>query len=210
MSILVIPCGPLETNSYIVYDPSTLSAVIIDTPPDSFESIKQVVKQRNLKPEKLLLTHSHWDHTTDAKAVSEEYKIPIYIHPRDLGNLETPGSDGLPCWFEIPAAKADHLLKEGDQIQVGNLTFQVIETPGHTPGGVCFYDPKHNILIAGDTLFRGSIGNLSFPTARPNEMWESLKKLSKLPSNTVVYPGHGPSTTIGAEPWLSNANDVFS
>lgn len=210
MSIIVIPSGPLETNSYIVYDPSSLSAVIIDAPPDSLESLKKVVKERNLKPEKLLLTHSHWDHTTDAKAVSEEFKIPIYIHPRDLGNLEKPGSDGLPCWFEIPPAQADVLLKEGDKIQVGSLNFEVIETPGHTPGGVCFYDPEHQILISGDTLFRGSIGNLSFPTARPDEMWESLKKLGKLPPTTAVYPGHGPGTTISSEPWLSRAKDFFS
>ncbi|MFN4173726.1 MAG: MBL fold metallo-hydrolase, partial [Parachlamydiaceae bacterium] len=85
----------------------------------------------------------------------------------------------------------------------------VIDLPGHTPGGVGFYDPKRGLLFSGDTLFQNTIGNLSFPTARPELMWKSLKKLAKLPPETIVMPGHGPSTTIAKERWLDKAEDYF-
>ncbi len=87
---------------------------------------------------------------------------------------------------------------------------KVIHTPGHSPGGVCFYLPSEKILFSGDTLFRGTIGNLSLPTARPDLMWDSLKKLAALPPETKVYPGHGGPTTISAEKWIAHAKGKFN
>jgi glyoxylase-like metal-dependent hydrolase (beta-lactamase superfamily II) len=106
--------------------------------------------------------------------------------------------------------KADGFLIEGQKLTVGDLDIEVIHTPGHTPGGVCFYLPKEKVLISGDTLFRGTIGNLNFPTSRPDLMWGSLKKLAALPADTKVYPGHGGSTTIGAEKWIGHAKERFT
>jgi glyoxylase-like metal-dependent hydrolase (beta-lactamase superfamily II) len=111
--------------------------------------------------------------------------------------------------MDIPSVEPSILMQEGDQIPVGHLNFSVMHTPGHTPGGVCFYEPQQGILFSGDTLFKGTIGNLSFPTCQPDEMWPSLEKLSRLPRATQVYPGHGPATTIKQENWLGRAKDIF-
>jgi len=209
MLIEVIPSGPFETNAYIAACSETRKAAIIDPGVESVQAITHFVKDNDLKPVIVLLTHSHWDHIGDVAAIKREYQIPVCIHPLDVKNLENPGSDRLPMMMEIEGVKPDKLLKEGDEVDVGNLHFKVIHTPGHTPGGICFYEKDHNTLFSGDTLFQGSIGNLSFPTADPSKMWGSLDKLAKLPSETAVFPGHGPSTTIGAEPWLPEAKKIF-
>jgi glyoxylase-like metal-dependent hydrolase (beta-lactamase superfamily II) len=209
MIIKAIPSGPFETNAYIVVCLNSLTALIIDPAPDSADAIISYLAENNLKPEKILLTHSHWDHIADVASLKKLYDIPVFIHPDDIKNLEIPGSDGLPCWIEIEGVKADGFLNEGDFITCGNLKFNVIHTPGHSPGCICLYEKDEKVLLSGDTLFKGSIGNLSFATARPKKMWESLKKLEKLPGETKVYPGHGPSTTILSESWLGNAEKIF-
>lgn len=209
MNITSFASGPFQTNAYVVSCPETLEAAIIDPAPESATSIIQYITEHKLIPTKILLTHSHWDHIADAALLKKGYELPLYVHAFDALNMEQPGSDGLPLFFKIEGVKPDHLIKENDLIAIGNCTLKVIETPGHTPGGVCFYDEKRNILISGDTLFKGSIGNLSFPTARPHLMWSSLEKLARLPKETKVYPGHGPATTIGREDWLDRAQELF-
>ena len=182
----------------------------MDPAPDCFKEICSYITENKLVPSKILLTHSHWDHIADTSLFKKHYHLPVYIHALDAPNLQKPGSDLLPCWISIEGVQPDVLIEENSEIQIGaDLKFKVICTPGHTPGGVCFYCEMEHVLFSGDTLFQGTIGNLSFPTARPHLMWESLKKLSLLPSETVVYPGHGPSTTIGKEPWLSRAKEFF-
>jgi len=210
MSLAVFPSGPFSTNAYVFACPETLKACIVDPAPESREPLIAYIENNHLKPEKLLLTHSHWDHIADAAPLIQRYHLKTSIHALDAPNLEAPGSDGLPCWIDIEGVKPDQLLNEGDKIQIGNQVLEVIHTPGHTPGGVCFYSPSLKLLLSGDTLFHGTIGNLSFPTARPNLMWQSLKKLAKLPPDTRVFPGHGEATTIGNESWLSRAEELFS
>lgn len=209
MLLQIFPSGPFATNAYIVACPHTKEAAIIDPAPESFDALTSFIENHQLKPVALLLTHSHWDHIADAAPIQEKYQLPVYIHDLDAKNLESPGSDGLPCWITIQGIKPTYLIIEGDSIPVGDLNFTVIHTPGHTPGGVCFYCPEEKTLLSGDTLFQGTIGNLSFPTARPSLMWPSLAKLALLPPDTKVYPGHGDPTTIGQEKWLSNAERIF-
>ncbi len=209
MFISALPSGPFDTNAYVVGCPETHQAAIIDPAPNSFQDIVDTIKAGKWIPVKILLTHSHWDHIADVHKLKDYYHIPVYIHELDAPNLETPGADGLPCWISFMGVKPTGYLHEGDCIEVGNLKFQVIDTPGHTPGGVCFYSPKEKALISGDTLFKGTIGNLSFSTARPQLMWPSLDKLAALPADTKVYPGHGPDTTIGQESWLPRARQLF-
>lgn len=204
-----LPSGPFATNAYIIGCETTHEAVIIDPAPDSAKNIEKIISEKKLKPIAIWLTHSHWDHIADAAALKKKYQIPVFIHADDTPNLQEPGADGLPCWISIEGVNSFKTINEGDKLTVGNHIFQVIHTPGHTPGGVCFYCPEENIVFSGDTLFKGTIGNLSFPTARPQLMWPSLKKLSLLPAETRVYPGHGPRTTIGDESWLSRAQEVF-
>ena len=209
MTIQRFPSGPFETNAYVVSCPITKKAAIIDPAPESFEAITAYLSQHQLTPDKILLTHSHWDHIADVAALKKHYSIPVFVHPEDAPNLEQPGSDGLPYWIALEGVKPDGFLMEQNQITIGDLTFNIIHTPGHTPGGICLYDKEQGILFSGDTLFRGSIGNLSFPTSKPDLMWGSLEKLAKLPPETIVYPGHGPSTTIAKESWLPQAKQIF-
>jgi glyoxylase-like metal-dependent hydrolase (beta-lactamase superfamily II) len=209
MIIEILPSGPFETNAYIVACSKTSHAAIIDPAPGSAEKILSHLSKKQWQPSKILITHSHWDHIADTAQLKQKLNVPVYVHSLDAPNLKMPGSDNLPCWIEIEGVVPDVLVEEGDTIPIGELQFQVIHTPGHTPGGVCFYLKEQGTLFSGDTLFKGTIGNLSFPTAQPELMWTSLEKLSKLPFETKVYPGHGPSTTIGQEKWLSNAKKIF-
>lgn len=207
--IKAFPSGPFETNAYLIWCDQTNKCAIVDPAPNSASQFSQFIQQFNLDPAMILLTHTHWDHTADVAPLKAEFNIPVYVHELDKGNLIEPGSDQLPLFLPIKGVEPDHFLKDGEKIPLGKEFLEVIHTPGHTPGGVCFYDKEAELLLSGDTLFKGTIGNLSFPTAREDLMWGSLERLSKLPSNTVVYPGHGPKTTIGQESWLSRAKDLF-
>ncbi len=209
MIVHPLPSGPFETNAYIIACEKTSAAALIDPSPGSAEALTSYIEKQGLQPQMILLTHSHWDHIAEVSTLKDLLKLPVYIHPLDAPNLTNPGSDGLPCWISIKGVVPDHLLQDGENITLGNLKLQVIHTPGHSPGGVCFWNQKENILVSGDTLFHGSIGNLSFPTSNADSMWTSLAKLAKLPPQTAVYPGHGPSTTIGNEPWLNRAKEFF-
>jgi glyoxylase-like metal-dependent hydrolase (beta-lactamase superfamily II) len=209
MIVDVFPSGPFATNAYVAACPHTRQAALIDAPPNSLKKYSAFLEEQQLKPVALLLTHSHWDHIADAAALKEHFLIPVYIHSLDAPNLRAPGTDGLPCWLKIQGVEPDRLIAEGDCLPVGELEFEVIHTPGHTPGGVCFYCRQEELLFSGDTLFKGTIGNLSFPTCCPDKMWPSLDKLAKLPAKTQVYPGHGERTTIGREQWLPNAKQIF-
>ncbi len=209
MRIETFPSGPFETNAYVVDCQETRQAAIVDPAPGSAEQIVSYLSEQNLTPVMILITHSHWDHIGDTAKLKAQFQIPVYIHQLDEKNLQEPGSDGLPSWIEIDGVKADKNLAEGDVVTLGNLQFEVIHTPGHTPGGICFYCKEHGIMFSGDTLFKGSIGNLSLPTSNSSQMWDSLAKLAKLPPETKVYSGHGQPTTIGEEPWIPRAKEIF-
>jgi hydroxyacylglutathione hydrolase len=201
--------GPLETNAFLLGCPKTKRAALIDAPMGCTAAIAHKAAHVGLTIEALLLTHSHWDHTADAYAFKKKTGAPIYVHALDRGNLEKPGSDGLPLFTPILAAEPDHFLTDDQMVEIGTLKIRAIHTPGHTPGGICYYVASDKKVFTGDTLFQGSIGTLGFPTANPPLMWESLKKLGKLPPDTLVLPGHGPDTTIGTENWLDSAEDMF-
>lgn len=206
----VFPSGPFSTNAYVVACANTREAAIIDPAPDSSPEIQAFVDENRLNVTKILLTHSHWDHIADVKQLKEIYQALVHIHPLDAPNLQKPGADGLPCWLNIPGVQPDILLEEGMRVPIGKLNFEVLHTPGHSAGCVCFYEPQQKVLFSGDTLFKGTIGNLSFPTSQPSLMWSSLAKLAQLPAGTQVFPGHGPETTIQAESsWLLDAKKLF-
>ncbi len=209
MSYSVFPSGPFETNAYILYCPVTRDAVFIDPAPDSSPALKAFIEHNHLNPKAIWITHSHWDHIADTALLKKHYSLPVYIHEEDKDNLIDPGSDKLPCWIDIEPVTPQYFIKDDEILTCGELKAQVIHTPGHTPGGVSFYLPKEKLLFSGDTLFAGTIGNISFPTARPRLMWKSLAVLARLPSDTIVLPGHGFSTTIGQEKWLDRAEEHF-
>jgi glyoxylase-like metal-dependent hydrolase (beta-lactamase superfamily II) len=209
MNILFFPTGPYATNMYIICCKDTSDAVIVDPGVGSFEIVLEAVQQHFLKPTAIWLTHSHWDHIVDAAKIKRELSLPIYVHEEDKGNLEKPGSDKVPMAVPtIEGTAPDYLIQDGDLLTVGTCFFKVIHTPGHTPGGVCFYCEKEKTLVSGDTFYRGLIGSLSLPTSQPERMWPSLDKIAILPPDTIVFPGHGPHTTIKDEPWLLKAKEM--
>lgn len=209
IEIHTFPSGPFQTNAYLVVCKKTKSAAIIDPAPDSKNLLIEAITANKITPKMIILTHSHWDHIADCAPLKDLYKIPVYVHEEDAYNLIEPGSDKLPCWIEIEGVNPTNILSENDEIRIGETRWQVIHTPGHTPGGICLYCPEEKVLLSGDTLFKRTIGNLSFPTGEPKRMWASLKKLAQLPADVQVFPGHGEPTTIGHESWLERAEKIF-
>ncbi len=161
--------------------------------------MRAAAKKHELVLEKVLLTHSHWDHIVDAAEFKHKGGLQVFVHAEDAGNVEVPGSDGLPLFFPVAGVLPDGYLEEGDEIAVGELTLRVLHTPGHSRGAVCFYIESEQTLLSGDTLFKGAIGNISFPTSNPELMRTTLRRLKELPEKTKVIPGHGEATTIGQE-----------
>lgn len=212
MTVNVFPSGPFATNAYVLVCPKTKQTAIIDPAPGCSDPVSTFLTKNNLTPTKILITHSHWDHIAEAAWFKAKFNIPVLVHSNDAGNLKNPGSDGVGYYIHIPPVADLTFVNEGDTIPLGDLEINVIHTPGHSPGGICFYcgnNAQYPLLFTGDTLFRGTIGNLSLPTGQPDLMWDSLKKLAALPKNTKVYPGHGSSTTIGTETWLADPQSVF-
>ncbi len=210
MKINCFPSGPFATNAYLVICDETHEALIIDPAPGCSVSLLEKIRFEQAQATQIWLTHSHWDHFGDLSLLKKELDLPVWVHPLDAPNVVSPGKDGLPVLFSIEGVKPDHQLTDGQKLTLGKLVFKVIHTPGHSPGGVCFYCEKENVLFSGDTLFKGSIGNLSFPTSNADEMWKSLDRLAKLPADTQVFPGHGESTWLSKETWLSQAKQYFS
>ena len=199
MFIKFFPSGPLDTNVVLVACPETREAAIFDAPFGSLSFLEEEIEKYSLLPKMILLTHSHWDHIGDLFLIKNKFSVPIYVHQEDRQNVEHPGVDGLPLAMPVEATEVDYELSDQQVLKLGSLEIKALHTPGHTPGGVCFFFPKEKVLISGDTLFRGTIGNLNFKTGRPRLMSSSLEKLLKLPKETLVIPGHGETTTIDQE-----------
>jgi len=210
MILEIFPSGPVETNAILLGCSRTKRGAVIDAPFESCERLLAAQKRHGLHIEMILLTHSHWDHIAEAALLKRKLGVPIFIHREDAANLERPGSDRLPLLIPVIGVKPDQYLTDRQHLALGELDIEVIHTPGHSPGCVCFYLKNEKVLISGDTLFQGTMGNLSFPTSRPDLMSDSLKKLAALPPETRVLPGHGSETTIGAESWIARMKDRFS
>ncbi len=199
MIVETLTVGPVQANCYLVGCPETRAAVIID-PGDEAARILARVRENNLRVSHILLTHAHFDHITAAQAVAESTGAPLAIHPDDLPLLNVGGGAtafGLP---QPPIPVPQIWLSVGNVIETGTLAFSVLHTPGHSPGHVCFYERAHNTIFVGDVLFAGSIGRTDLPGGSYETLMDSIAhQLMVLPDDTVVYPGHGPATTIGAE-----------
>lgn len=198
MKIWYRELGGFATNCFIVACPETHKAMVIDPGvPDPW--IKRTVSEQNLQVELILLTHGHLDHIGGVEWVKSWTGAPVWIHEGDSRYLTSPALNGSALWGDpIVAPKADRLLHGGEKITLGTLSFDVIPTPGHTPGGISLYTPGH--LIAGDTLFAGSVGRTDLAGGSYPALVKSIKeRLFVLPDETVVYCGHGPTTSIGDE-----------
>lgn len=200
--IRTILAGPLDNNVLLVADRATRAAMVVD--PALGATAPVLAAARNLEVEivSIVNTHGHWDHVADNAPLAAATGAPIAIHTADAERLARPAGVLGPLPWEIPPSRADRLLTEGDTVQVGAVTFTVLHTPGHTPGSICLYSAAWSLLISGDTLFAGSYGRYDLPGGDPDALQDSLARLAELPAATQVYPGHGGTTTIGAEDWL--------
>lgn len=197
MIVKVLTVGPLAENCVVIYDEKTKDCVIIDPGADG-EDILEEVEHFNVKA--ILATHGHLDHVGQVGFLKKILDVPFYMNVKDeflINNDIFPGFSMIVKATKCPNPDFD--LKEGDNLKFGSISFYVIETPGHTPGSVCFYNQENKILISGDTLFAGSVGRVDLPGGNGTELEKSLNKLMTLPEDTVVYPGHGGRTTIGKE-----------
>ncbi len=198
MLIKTIPVGPLATNSYIAVCEQTRKAVVID-PGFDVDRIKAQIDQLDTDVTAILLTHGHFDHCSGIGEVKDLFAVSIYMHRDDIPFVAEAKTHSRMYGFSVPQAPLpDQFIEDGDTISFGNYSLKVIHTPGHTPGGVCFYTP--GILFAGDTLFSGSVGRTDLPGGSFDAISASIKNgLYILPDETIVYPGHGLPTTIGEE-----------
>ncbi len=192
--------GIYMENGYIVGDEETGVAVIID-PGDEAGDFLRIVEEEKWTVEKIINTHGHIDHIGGVAKIQSKLNLPFYIHKGDeLYVKNATILSGMMGVKRVIPPKIDGNLEDGEVIQIGNLQAKVIHTPGHTPGGVCFYFEKEKILFSGDTLFQGSIGRTDLPGGNYRQLLESIhKKLLVLPDETRVYSGHGEETTIELE-----------
>ncbi|MEM7113151.1 MAG: MBL fold metallo-hydrolase [Chloroflexota bacterium] len=200
IKILQLPLGPLQTNCYVLACEATKKAAVID-PSDSGQLIADTVAKNGWDVSHILLTHSHFDHVGGLAALKEATGAPIYIHPDAVQMLALAATSA--ARWQIPMdqpPEADQMVQEGDIIEVGQQKLEVLFTPGHAPGHVCFYLREHDVLFDGDVLFQQSIGRTDLPGGDFNLLMESISnKVMVLPDNTHVLSGHGPATSIGQE-----------
>ena len=193
--IKALEVGYLQTNCYFVTDEATLDTAIIDPGGDSNAILEYAAKNR-LNVRAILVTHGHFDHVLGLEEVYETLKVPVYMSHKDLtadiGNGGFFGTD-----WSVDPPDDTHFVVEGDEIDAGALTFDVLETPGHTPGGLTFM--IEDCLFTGDTLFRGSCGRYDFPASSALELGHSLEKLRDLEGDFEVFPGHESPTTLDFE-----------
>ena len=189
--------GPFASNCYIVGSESTKEGMIVD-PGAEAENILKGVNESGLDIKYIVITHGHIDHINALGKVKEAIGAEVAIHTADAGLLQNQPLSLLFGSSPQPTSPPDRLLDEGDKIEFGDMRFEVLHTPGHSPGCICLYG--HGVLFSGDTLFNYGIGRYDLPGGNLNQLMDGIRnKLMTLSDDTIVYPGHGPDTTIIAE-----------
>ncbi|MGA2746047.1 MAG: MBL fold metallo-hydrolase [Candidatus Sulfotelmatobacter sp.] len=196
----ILPVGPLRCNCSVIGDETTHEAMVID-PGDEIEDVLTLIRKHNLQVKQIVITHAHIDHVGGAMKLRAATGAPILLNQNDYELLKM--LDVQAAWIGVASpgeVVIDHSVSTGELVTAGSLTAQVLHTPGHTEGSICLYFPAQQKLIAGDTLFAGSIGRTDLPGGSHKKILSSIHEtLLALPDETVVVPGHGELTTIGQE-----------
>ena len=200
-TIQTLVVGQLKTNCYLIYANNSDKSLIID-PGDEADFIIQKINDYGVIPVGIIATHAHFDHIQAVAELKLAFNIPFYLHAKDKFLLQYYRSSAK--YFTGidpgPAPSVDKFIKEGDVIKTENMSILIIETPGHTPGCVCLYNKNEKIIFSGDTIFaNGDVGRTDHKYSDPLVFSKSVKKILSLSKATIVYPGHGPKTTIGQE-----------
>lgn len=192
--------GPVSTNCYVLINEDSKEAVLVD-PADHADQISSFIARNGLKPAAILLTHGHFDHIMAAAELRETYGIPVYACAKEQALLNSAKQNLAERFLRASyTMDADHYCQDGEELLLAGCRVKVLETPGHTPGGCCYYLADEAVLFSGDTLFRASIGRTDFEGGSYPEIVKSIReKLFVLPEETVCYPGHGEMTNIGYE-----------
>lgn len=204
MRIKTIVSYDMDENCFILYDDDK-NALIVD-PGGRGEDIVSFLEEKELKTEAILLTHCHYDHVGALKQVKEKTGAKVYIGKGEEIVASSP-TYNLSVYFDYALTSVyDCVLSDGEELQAGPFKVRAISTPGHTPGGCCYYIEDKAMLFSGDTLFMGSVGRSDFPGGDESLLHKNIReKLFTLPENTIVYCGHGPNTSIGYE----KANNMY-
>lgn len=198
MLLKTIPVGPLQVNCYLVGCPKTRQAMVVD-PGDEGERIGQLIDALDLQLKLVVNTHGHFDHIGGNAVLLSRPGVELLLHPDDLPLLERAADHAAVYGLQVsPSPQPTRLIREGDRVECGSLSFTVVHLPGHSPGGICLLGHGH--LFAGDALFAGSVGRTDLPGGNHEQLIAGIRgKLLPLPGATIVHPGHGPDTTIEAE-----------
>jgi hydroxyacylglutathione hydrolase len=196
----VLPVGMLGCNCSVIGDEISREAIVID-PGDDVSKIIAILERNGLTVKMIVITHAHIDHIGGAEKLRDHTGAPVYMHEAD--KMLSDRLDMQAAWLGIETPKdpgIDKPAREGDIIRAGSIEAHVLHTPGHTPGSISLYLPLENKIIAGDTLFQGSVGRTDLPGGDTAQIGRSIRgKLYTLPEDTIVFPGHGDTTTIGQE-----------
>jgi glyoxylase-like metal-dependent hydrolase (beta-lactamase superfamily II) len=198
MILETLVVSPFGTNCFLVGCPETKEALVVD-PGDDAEEILGRAEELGLSVKAIVLTHGHVDHVCAAPAVKEATGAEILLHADDVPLLEH-GREmaAMFGWFVSRSPTADRTIAEGDEVKAGTLSFRVLHTPGHSPGGICLVGDS--CAFVGDLIFAGSIGRCDLPGGSERVLLKAVReKIFTLPDETVLYPGHGPETTVGEE-----------
>lgn len=195
-----MPLGRMETNCYVLKNEDS-SCLIVD-PGGEGEKLIQYIQEENLKPVAIVLTHAHFDHIGAVDTIRDEYHIPVYVHEKEKDWLTSPELNLSVSMRagEVQVREADEIISGEQEMTIGSFTFQVYETPGHSPGSISLYFKDADLVCSGDALFNGSIGRTDLPGGNQDQLMKSIHdKLLTLPETTTVLCGHRSVTTIGKE-----------